>query len=258
MRTMQRLEGKRCDIGEKPTTFCGAVSDGSDIQVKCKINPGQDVCKRCFSARSECNIPDRKERRPPPYVYGLLTLNMMNNVVLFRSRRKRDSLLMQIRKQTELIDDLMRKLEENNRQKDHRREEGKAGSISHDCPTLSHCTTADSISLPSYDDSLLITPGGDASDSKDFGRMDVSVTDWMSMARENIQAFSEHVSSGKLGAVQNTLVTEEDQEMQTPPVTSESSDSPNSSRSDKVLHTPQRSESGLQSTTDTSKQSDTT
>ncbi|KIP11212.1 hypothetical protein PHLGIDRAFT_159580 [Phlebiopsis gigantea 11061_1 CR5-6] len=178
--------GKQDAANKRP-----ACTRCKQLKVRCEPSlDDPDICKRCFRGGSDCTIPGRKKRKPPP---------------------KRELLLNQIRDQAESIKALMAKLEEANK----KAERAQAAQTSN-APSPASTTDFSFISLS---DSRLMSPeiegcaddanASPAASAAAASRSNADVQDWIAKARASIQAFDGYINMGGSSVARSALVADE-------------------------------------------------
>ncbi|GBE88352.1 hypothetical protein SCP_1301670 [Sparassis crispa] len=159
-----QVEGPHTKADVKPK-LPGACKRCKGLKVRCEFITDPDTCKRCKNGGHECVIPGRKKRKPPP---------------------KREYLLNQIRDQAEQIKVLIQQLDEANRMVAKRRSLANSGS-----PLQSTDRTSSlSISPGELTSPDIVTP------KEEDEVAPQEVQDWISKARESIEAFGGFINMG--------------------------------------------------------------
>lgn len=149
----------------------GACHRCKSLKVKCEFKQETDTCKRCFNGGHECFIPGRKKRRAPP---------------------KREFLLSQIREQAAQIQNLMSQLETTNK-------------FSPERPL-----TPDILS-PLLSPTTLSPTHSNGSGSRTPDHTQEAVAEWITRAKESLDAFGDHISMAG-GNMPRDLLAGHDQE----------------------------------------------
>ncbi|KZT29605.1 hypothetical protein NEOLEDRAFT_1127315 [Neolentinus lepideus HHB14362 ss-1] len=133
--------------------------------------PGADTCRRCANAGTECSVPGRKKRRPPP---------------------KREHLIKQIQDQAAQIQRLIEQLETSNRR--HLQQ----GPTSPDLPGAGISPGSPPYRSPTF----TITSDSDQS----VQEAGPDVQEWINKARQSIVNFDGLIGLGGAGLVRGLLV----------------------------------------------------
>jgi hypothetical protein len=159
--------------------FSPACTRCKTLKVKCELKTDTDPCKRCIAAGKPCLTPGKRKRRTPP---------------------KREHLLNQIRDQAAQIQKLMSQLESSNKRKPaHRSSTSNSSDFELTSPVISPSSSASSY-LPDL-----------AAAAENTNSVNADVQDWLTKAKESIDAFGGFIGMGG-GAVPKSFLLDEDPE----------------------------------------------